>query len=78
METEVGDAIGKKRPVLSVPPSVGYAVVKMIGLLVGDVVTTWDEIQGLMAGLVDDPFRTGGIWRMIFLFHNRSRPNVQK
>jgi nucleoside-diphosphate-sugar epimerase len=54
---EVGRAIRNERPVLSVPPFVGYAFAKIVGLMLGDVITTWDEIRGLMAGLlyVDSP-----------------------
>jgi NADH dehydrogenase len=54
---EIGRAIRKERPVLSVPPFLGYAFAKLVGLTVGDVITTWDEIRGLMAGLlyVDSP-----------------------
>lgn len=53
----VGKIIGKKRPVVSVPPSIGYAVGWIIGKLVGDVMITREEIAGLMANLlfVDSP-----------------------
>ncbi len=42
---------------MSVPPWFGYAVGRALGALVGDVVVTRDEIEGLMAGLlyVDAP-----------------------
>jgi uncharacterized protein YbjT (DUF2867 family) len=55
--TCVGEAIGHRRPVLSVPPWFGYAMSRVVGKLVGDVVITRDEIKGLMAGLlcVDAP-----------------------
>jgi uncharacterized protein YbjT (DUF2867 family) len=53
----IGRIIGKPRPILSVPPWFGYAVGRMLGALVGDVVITKDEIEGLMADLlyVDAP-----------------------
>ena len=53
----VGEIIGKSRPVISVPPSFGYAVGWIIGKLVGDVMITREEIAGLMANLlyVDSP-----------------------
>jgi uncharacterized protein YbjT (DUF2867 family) len=53
----VGAIIGKSRPVISVPPSVGFAVGWVIGKLVGDVMITREEIAGLMANLlyVDSP-----------------------
>ena len=35
------------RPVLPVPPGIGYLTAKLLGALVGDVVLTRDEIDGL-------------------------------
>lgn len=54
---EIGKAIGKKRPIMSVPPSIAYIVAKIIGKMLNDVILTRDEIEGLMAGLlyVDSP-----------------------
>lgn len=53
----VGGIIGKRRPIVSVPPSVGYAAGWLIGKCVGDVMITREEIAGLMANLlyVDAP-----------------------
>jgi uncharacterized protein YbjT (DUF2867 family) len=53
----IGRAIGKKRPIVSVPWWFGYAASRVVGRLVGDVVITRDEIEGLMSGLlcVDAP-----------------------
>ncbi len=53
----IGEIIGKKRPVVSVPPSVGFIVGWFIGKCVGDVMITREEIKGLMADLlaVDSP-----------------------
>jgi uncharacterized protein YbjT (DUF2867 family) len=53
----IGRLIGKPRPLVSVPPWLGYAVSWATGKVVGDVVITWDEIKGLMANLmyVDAP-----------------------
>jgi NADH dehydrogenase len=48
----IGEIIGAKRPVLSVPPVIGYATGWLIGKLVGDVMITWPEVQGLMADLL--------------------------
>jgi len=54
---QIGDAIGIRKPIISVPPSVGYTVSAIIGRLVDDVLITREEIAGLMAGLlyVDSP-----------------------
>jgi uncharacterized protein YbjT (DUF2867 family) len=56
VETVAG-IIGRPRPVVSVPPAVGYAVGRILGALVRDVVVTREEIRGLMDGLlyVDAP-----------------------
>lgn len=53
----IGKIIGKNRRIVSVPPSVGYAVGWIIGKLVGDVMITREEIKGLMDDLlcVDTP-----------------------
>ena len=37
---------------MSVPPIVGYTLGVLVGKVLGDVVTTRDEIKGLMAGLL--------------------------
>jgi NADH dehydrogenase len=49
--------IGVRRPILPVPPGVGYLAGKAIGAVTGDVMITREEIAGLMAGLlcVDTP-----------------------
>lgn len=48
----VGEIIDKRRAIISVSPSVGYAVASIIGKIVGDVFLTMEEIEGLMAGLL--------------------------
>ncbi len=49
---QIGRVIGKPRPIISVPPAVGYLVGSVLGRLVGDVVITREEIEGLMADLL--------------------------
>ena len=53
----IGEIIGKRRPTVSVPSSLGYIACKIIGKLMNDVIITKDEIEGLMANLlyVDSP-----------------------
>lgn len=53
----IGAIIGHRRPVVGVPPALGYAVGWAIGRIMGDVMITWPEIKGLMANLlyVDAP-----------------------
>jgi uncharacterized protein YbjT (DUF2867 family) len=49
---EIGTIIGKPRPIVSVPPAVGYWAGWLLGKLTGDVTITREEIKGLMAGLL--------------------------
>jgi len=49
---QIGSIIGKRRPIVRLSPTVGYVVGCIIGRLVGDVVITREEIEGLMAGLL--------------------------
>ncbi|MBI4678589.1 MAG: NAD(P)H-binding protein [Elusimicrobia bacterium] len=57
---QVGDIIGKRRPIAFLPPSVGYAFGWAIGKLTGDIMITTEEIEGLMAGLLaTDSLPTG-------------------
>ncbi|MBI5878253.1 MAG: NAD(P)H-binding protein [Chloroflexi bacterium] len=53
----IGRAIGCVRPIVGVPPALGYGVGWALGKLVGDVIITRPEIEGLMADLlhVDAP-----------------------
>ena len=46
------EILGIRRPIVRVPMAIGYAAAKATGWMVGDVVLTWQEIQGLMAGLL--------------------------
>ncbi|MBW7904310.1 MAG: NAD(P)H-binding protein [Phycisphaerae bacterium] len=48
----IGRIIGKPRPVVSVSPGVGLLIARLTGWLVGDVVVTREEIDGLMSGLL--------------------------
>jgi NADH dehydrogenase len=55
--TTIGRIIGRRRPVVSMPPTVGYWLGRAFGAFKGDVVITREEIQGLMEGrlYVDAP-----------------------
>jgi len=50
-------AVDTNVPILRIPPAVMAAAARALGLLIGDVVLTGDEIRGLMAGLLtsDEP-----------------------
>jgi uncharacterized protein YbjT (DUF2867 family) len=49
---EIGAIIGARRPIVSIPPALGYFAGRLIGRLVDDVVITRDEIDGLMCELL--------------------------
>ena len=49
---QIGQIIGRPRPIIPVPRPVGFAAAWLIGKIVGDVVVTWDEVKGLTAGLL--------------------------
>ena len=53
----IGAAIGASRPIISLPPALGYLAGSLVGKVVGDVLITREEIKGLMADLlyVDAP-----------------------
>ncbi len=53
----IGEIIGVRRPIIPVPPLAGYLAGWFIGKIVGDVMITRPEIEGLMADLlyVDAP-----------------------
>ncbi len=54
---EIGRIIGIKRPVISIPPWLGYRIGWITGKIINDVMITKDEVLGLMANLlyVDSP-----------------------
>jgi uncharacterized protein YbjT (DUF2867 family) len=57
MVAEIARQIGVRRPIVSVPPALGYLTGKALSTLVDDVMITREEIEGLMSGLlyVDAP-----------------------
>ena len=49
---QIGEIIGKRRPIISVSPEIGYRAAWFIGKMVGDVFLTREEIAGLMRDLL--------------------------
>jgi uncharacterized protein YbjT (DUF2867 family) len=49
---KIGKAIGKRRPIVSIPPAVGYFVGRLVSNIEKGVEITRDEINGRMAGLL--------------------------
>ncbi|MCW5201526.1 NmrA family NAD(P)-binding protein [Desulfobulbus sp. US4] len=50
--TTVAEIIGKRRPVVSVPPAIGHLTGWIAGKFLNDVLITRDEIKGLMDNLL--------------------------
>ena len=48
----ISETIGVNRPILSMPPVLAFTAGWILGSLMGDVMITWSEVQGLMAGLL--------------------------
>ena len=46
---QIGQIIGQSRPIVSVPPGLGYLASRVIGWFVNDIFITREEITGLMA-----------------------------
>ena len=44
--------VGARVRLVHTPPALGYALTRLVGLLLRDVVLTCDEVDGLMAGLL--------------------------
>jgi nucleoside-diphosphate-sugar epimerase len=61
---QIGTLIGKPRPIVRVPPGLGYLAGLLIGRLVGDVLITRDEIDGLMQDLLYTPAPPAGTTRL--------------
>ena len=49
---KISEIIGKHRPIVSVPPVIGYIAGWIIGKIVNDVMITKEEIVGLMENLL--------------------------
>jgi uncharacterized protein YbjT (DUF2867 family) len=49
---ELARIIGVRRPIVSVPPQLGYSAGWLLGKLLGDVLITRDEVEGLMQDLL--------------------------
>ena len=60
----IGETIGARRPILSMPPVLAYAAGAAMGRLLGDVTITWPEVKGLMAGLLYTDSKPAGVTRL--------------
>jgi len=48
----IGAAIGRSRRIVSIPPRLGVTIGRVVGVVVGDVVVTPEEVAGLMQNLL--------------------------
>jgi uncharacterized protein YbjT (DUF2867 family) len=73
----IGEKIGAKRPMISVPPGLALFAAQFLSLFVSDVMLTPEEVEGLMAGLLvsKDPPR-GKTHLEDWLKANKSRVGV--
>ncbi|MBI3990660.1 MAG: NAD(P)H-binding protein, partial [Candidatus Omnitrophica bacterium] len=48
----IGEIIGKRKPIVPMPPGIGYLFTLLLGRMLRDIIVTRDEIGGLMANLL--------------------------
>ena len=64
-------AVNPRVRLVYTPPSLGFGLTKLVGLLLRDVVLTRDEVDGLMAGLLTSHAAPAGTTRLgDWLEHN--------
>jgi NADH dehydrogenase len=51
----IGEKIGARRPLISVPPGLALFAAQFLSLFLGDVLLTPEEVEGLMANLLVSP-----------------------
>lgn len=70
----IADKLGRRIRAVHVPTPVAYIATRMAGWVVGDVVLTWEEYRGLMAGLLaPEGTATGEICLSQWLAANREQ-----
>ena len=60
----LGAAIGCSRPLVPMPPRAAWLAVTLLGKMLGDVLLTWEEVQGLMMGLLGSTAPDAGWTRL--------------
>lgn len=60
----IAAALGNTPRLIHVPAPIAYATTRVMGWLVGDVILTWEEYRGLMAGLLAPDGPTTGQTRL--------------
>jgi len=64
LAANIAEIIMVKRPILSMPPMLAYTAGWVLGRLLGDVMITWPEVRGLMAGLLYTDSPAAGMTRL--------------
>jgi len=60
----IGTTVGVSKPIIPVPPTLGYLVSKLVNRAVDDVVITREEISGLMRGVLDSDAPDAGATKL--------------
>ena len=63
-DTSNGNLTPISDTVVHIAPSLGFALTRLVGLLLRDVVLTRDEVDGLMAGLLTSDAAPAGTTRL--------------
>jgi uncharacterized protein YbjT (DUF2867 family) len=74
----IGEKIGTKRPVISVPPRLALLAAQFLSLFVRDVILTPEEVEGLMANLLVSKEPPRGKTRFVdWLEQNKDKVGTQ-
>ena len=60
----LASAVGSRVPLVHTPPSLGFGLTRLVGLLLRDVVLTRNEVDGLVAGLLTSDGVPPGMTRL--------------
>ena len=60
----LASAVGTRVQLVHTPPSLGFALTRLVGLMLRDVVLTRNEVDGLMAGLLTSDAAPAGTTRL--------------
>ena len=60
----LASAVGARIRLVNTPPPLGFALTRLVGLLLRDVVLTRNEVDGLMAGLLTSDGAPTGVTRL--------------
>lgn len=60
----IARTLGVERRIISAPPWLGYGISRIVNPIVGDFIITWEEIKGLMAGLLASEHPSQGVIKL--------------